>query len=657
MKKQILLFVLMLLPMVASADDSGSCGSFVTYTYIESTKTLIISGTGGINEYYSVSAPWINYKTSIQTIIIESGVTSIGRYAFNGCSGVTSVTIPNSVKYIDERAFGSCSRLTSVTIPNSVTSIGDGAFGGCSGLTLILVESNNPKYDSRNYCNAIIEKATNTLVLGCKNTLIPNDVTSIGIYAFSGCTGLTSVTIPNSVTSIGIYAFSGCTGLTSVTIPNSVTSIGGGAFSSCTGLTSVTIPNSVTSIGGSAFYKCSGLTTVAIPNSVTSIGNRTFEGCNGLTSVTIPNSVTSIGTQAFEGCSGLTSVNIPNSVTSIEERTFCYCSGLTSMNIPNSVTSIGNYAFFGCSGLTSVTIGNNVKSISDYAFQSCSRLTSVNIPNSVTEIGEEAFLSCNSLTTLTLPEDIKVIKKGTFKNCGIKSIVIPAKVEYIYAEAFACYWTQEVKVLATTPPWAHDNAFGNYNVPLYVPKESINDYQSTNPWSKFSPLKTLDGEDADMKCKTPTISYSKGKLTFNCETDGVEYQYSIADTDIKSGKGSDVQLSVTYIVKVYAEKSGYQNSDVATATLCWIDVDPKTEGITTGSSQIPAKAVLIQSQGGLLTIQGADDGTKIGVYNINGTLAGEGTSRNGCATVNTNLQPGSVAIIKIGDRSVKVVIK
>ncbi len=279
------------------------------------------------------------------------------------------------------------------------------------------------------------------------------------------------------------------------------------------------------------------------------------------------------------------------------------------------------------------------------------------IPNSVTEIGEGAFRYCNSLATLILPEDIKVIKKETFQGCTIKSIVIPAKVEYIYAEAFDCNGTQEVKVLATTPPWAHDNAFSNYNIPLYVPKESINDYQSTNPWSKFSSLKTLDGEDADLKCKTPTISYSKGKLTFNCETEGVEYQYSIADTDIKSGNGSFVQLSVTYTVKVYAVKSGYQNSDVATATLCWIDVDPKTEGITTGSSQIPSKAVLIQNDGGVLTVQGADDGTKIGVYNINGTLAGEGTSRNGCATVNTNLLPGSVAIIKIGDRSVKVVVK
>ena len=631
MKKQLLLFVMFLLPMMASADDSGSCGDNVTYTYIEDTKTLIISGTGGINNFYIGNAPWDSYKTRIQTLIIESGVISIGNNAFWGCSG-----------------------LTSVTVSNSVTSIGYTAFANCSGLDFIMVESGNPKYDSRNNCNAIIETATNTLLLGCKKTIIPNDVTSIGYGAFYGCSMLTSISVPSSVTSIGNHAFYKCNGLTSIIIPNNVTSIGNSAFYECSGLTSIIIPNSVTSIGESAFYKCSGLTSVTIGNSVTSISNYAFYLCSGLTSITIPNSVISIGNYAFWYCSRLTSVAIGNSVTDIGSHAFAFCSDLTLVSIPNSVTSISDCAFRGCSNLTSVTIPNSVTTIGDGGFSNCSSLTSVTIPNSVTEIGESAFNGCNNLSTLTLPEDINIIKKGTFLNCAIKSIVIPAKVEYIYAGAFACNGTQEVKVLAKKPPFAYDNSFNNYNIPLYVPTESVTDYQITNPWSKFSTLKTLE---SDLKCKTPTISYSKGKLTFNCETEGVEYKTSITDTDIKDYTGSSIQLSVTYTVKVYAVKSGYQNSDIATATLCWIDVEPKTEGITTGTSQIPAKAVLIQSDGGLLTIQGADDGTKIGVYTINGTLAGEGISRNGCATVNTNIQPGSVAIIKVGDRSVKVVVK
>ena len=155
---------------------------------------------------------------------------------------VGNIIIPESITYsgttysvtsIGDNAFRRSLWLTSVTIPNSVTSIGDNAFGGCSGLTSVTVDKNNGTYDSRDNCNAIIDTSTNTLIVGCKNTIIPNSVTSIGNSAFYGCTGLTSVTIPNSVTSIGDRAFSGCSGLTSVTIGNSVTSIGDGAFEYC----------------------------------------------------------------------------------------------------------------------------------------------------------------------------------------------------------------------------------------------------------------------------------------------------------------------------------------------------------------------------------------------------------------------------------------
>ena len=198
---------------------------------VEIPKYVIING-----EKYAVTEIRIEvfeFFDGLKSIIIPNSVTSIGSYAFYGCSGLTSLTIPNSVTSIGESAFRGCSGLTSLTIPNSVTSIGNGAFYNCSGLTSITVDSKNTIYDSRNNCNAIIRKSDNTLLFGCKNTIIPNSVTSIGNGAFYKCSGLTSMTIPNSVTSIGESAFYGCSGLTSLTIPNSVTSIGYRAFSGC----------------------------------------------------------------------------------------------------------------------------------------------------------------------------------------------------------------------------------------------------------------------------------------------------------------------------------------------------------------------------------------------------------------------------------------
>lgn len=165
--------------------------------------------------------------------------------------------------------------LTSVTIPSFITSIGEGSFAYCSGLESLKVSAGSTVFDSREDCNAIIESASNTLILGCKNTIIPSSVTSIGLGAFAGCSGLSSIDIPNSVTSIGEYAFNECTGLSNINIPNSVTSIGYGAFAECSRLTSIDIPNSVTYIGDFAFFN-SRLKSIDIPNSVTNIGQYAF---------------------------------------------------------------------------------------------------------------------------------------------------------------------------------------------------------------------------------------------------------------------------------------------------------------------------------------------------------------------------------------------
>ena len=178
--------------------------------------------------------------SSLTSVIIGNSVTSIGEGAFVYCSSLTSIQIPNSVTSIGEWALGYCSSLTSIEIGNSVTSIGNNAFAYCESLTNIVVDYDNAVYESRNGCNAIIETASNTLIAGCKNTIIPNGVTSIGDRAFNGCSSLTSIQIPNSVTSIGDWAFAYCSGLSSIEIPNSVTSIGDRAFYGCSSLTKIT---------------------------------------------------------------------------------------------------------------------------------------------------------------------------------------------------------------------------------------------------------------------------------------------------------------------------------------------------------------------------------------------------------------------------------
>ena len=200
--------------------------------------------------------------SSLTSIEIPNSVTLIGEYAFYSCSGLTSIVIPDSVTSIGESAFDSCTNLASITIPNSVTSIGNYAFSSCDGLESIVVESGNVVYDSRDNCNAIIKTDTNTLINGCKNTIISDSVTSIGDSAFQNCSGLTSLTIPNSVTTIGNQAFRSCTDLTSIAIPNSVTSIGDSAFRNCRGLTGITIGTSVTSIGEMTFEWCISLSSI-----------------------------------------------------------------------------------------------------------------------------------------------------------------------------------------------------------------------------------------------------------------------------------------------------------------------------------------------------------------------------------------------------------
>ncbi len=471
----------------------GACGENVNWV-MTLDGTLTISGTGEMADYSGSDnfVPWAAAQEYIQSVVIESGVTSI-------CSG----------------AFHGCTVLTSVTIPGSVTDIGGSAFEGCTGLTRVV---------------------------------LPHGVTSIGMYAFDRCSALTDVTIPNSVTMIGDGAFYGCTGLANVTIPDSVTTIGDNTFAYCDALTSVIIPDSVTSIEYNTFYACKSLTSVTIPGGVTKIGDNAFYGCNALTDIyyggygidwlkaggghdrapenaavhfkdglygkgacgenvdwvmTAGGTLTISGTGAMadcewnsapwaRACSEITSIVIGDGVTGIGNNAFQYCSSLTGAAIPGSVTAIGSSVFYGCDALTDIyyggygmdwlevyghdqipdsatvhykenlygrgSCGENVNwvmtadgmltisgtgAMADYEWSGtpwasvCSEIKSVVIGDGVTSIGDYAFYDCGALTSVTIPDTVTVIGDGAFRGCSrLSGMTIPDSVTSIGKSAF-----------------------------------------------------------------------------------------------------------------------------------------------------------------------------------------------------------------------------
>ena len=393
MKKRIVSFILAallictLLPtsvFAAGIVASGTCGAQGDNLAwaLDSDGTLTISGTGEMHDYnyYHLDnrTPWFDYNEQIKTVIVKSGVTNIGTYAFFECRALTQVDMADTVRSIGNYAFFECWVLSNVVLRNGITSIGDEAFGSCWALSDIT---------------------------------LPASLISIGEGAFSGCNKLEQIIIPNSVTSIGELAFGGCDALNSVSIPASVTHIGDGAFGGCGKLWKIDVaednPNYCVD-NGALFNKdktCLLRSEVhqyeiiyQIPDGVTSIGAWAFSGNDALAVILIPDSVTSIGRFAFAGCTNLSSSDIPDSVKSMEWGLFNACTELTKVTLPNGIEKISYAMFYGCSSLKEVKIPDSVTVIGDSSFFCCTSLTSINIPRSVKTIDSYAFHGCSSLT-------------------------------------------------------------------------------------------------------------------------------------------------------------------------------------------------------------------------------------------------------------------
>ena len=352
-----------------------------------------------------------------------------------GTAWDTDIVIPSvyrglPVKAIGESAFDASydrrvSSLTSISIPQNVISIGNYAFAGCSGLTGALK--------------------------------LPDSVISIGNGVFSGCSGLTEINIPENAVSIGNEAFRGCSRLTGeLKIPDSVISIGAYAFSDCNGSLSITIGSGITEIGDFSFYDCDGLTNISLPDTLTAIGDSAFYDCDNLAGIAIPEKVTAIGTFAFSDCSALEQITIPQNMATIGDSTFKDCGALTTVtwNAENCKTAWidGHHGpiFNGCTNLKTLVLGKSVKIISEATFSGCSGLTGeLQIPNNVISIEPWAFELCNGLTSVTIGSGTTKIAQYVFVGCsGLTSVTIGSGVTEIYKQAFSGCSALETKISA-----------------------------------------------------------------------------------------------------------------------------------------------------------------------------------------------------------------
>lgn len=570
----------------------------------------------------------------------------------------------------------------------------NGIYYNFSGKTAIVTCGND------NYSGAVVipESVTYNGTIYC--------VTCIGNNAFSYSSGLTSVTIGNSVTSIGSSAFHNCSSLTSVTIGNGVTDIqsafSGTSIKKVVWLTK-TPPNGYKSVGGLINYvsndNFSGLSNVKVYPFL----NSMFE-INGVKYVPVSPSERTCdaidcvydGTAKDINISSVTyqgiTFNVKNVMpyiaygnkhietlsvdieSDVPEQAFYNCTGIKSVNLSEKVTGIGDNVFRGCTNLKTVLIDDGDAELSigsndgNPLFANCP-LDSVYIGRNITYLtasdkGYSPFYNNKSLRTIVIADKETEITDSAFYGCtNLQSIIIGKGITTIGKYAFYnCIAMKQITSKAQTPPVCDTQALEDISkwIMLYVPKGTLASYQAADQWEEFFfIIEEGEGTEPVEKCATPVISYTKGKLTFGSDTEEVVFHSSITDTDITSYLTPEIELGVTYTISVYATKDGYQNSETATATLCWIDVEPLTEGITDEDAVTEVKAlpVLIQTQGGFVTVQGAADGTPIAVYDLDGRHYGSTNSEMNRATIATSLRHGSTAIIKIGERSVKVLMK
>lgn len=529
--------------------------------------------------------------SNLTSINIPSGVTRIEQGLFYGCSKLKAVTIPSSVNTIDIYAFRDCSNLSSIVIPKSVTSIGDEAFSGCASLTsvtsvaatpptlgssvfsteptakLYVPKNSNTAYASagwNSYFSSIAEisgscGANLTWTLYNDGELIVEGTGAMSNYSMDTSPwaiyseSITKATIKEGVTTIGDYAFQGCTALTSASLPTGLTSIGKYAFQRCEALVTINIPTTVVSMGIGAFYYCS-LTSLTLPEGIKNIEQSTFTG-NEFTSVVIPQGVTVIGVNSFCDCKQLESVTIPNSVQTIGEMAFQYCPKLASVAIPNSVVTIERYAFDRCSSLATLSIGEGVTGIGKQAFSDCSKLESV---------------ICKAVT----PPAIDAV--NTFYNVN-KTIPVYVPKSSVAAYKSANYWKEftNIQSIPKIVSVTDSNTQGDFTQAEDEEFDEIS-YTRTLPNLHWNPLyvpfeipMTAEFlEDYDVACFNDIHSYDEyigdkenGILGADGEIDRMSMEVLMVQ------EGATLNANYPYLIRAKNEAAKALNITVTDATL------------------------------------------------------------------------------------------
>ena len=434
-------------------------------------------------------------------------VTSIGSFAFKGRTGLSSITISEGIEHISSFAFDGCTGLKNIEIPSTIKSIDSFAFDDCTKLNAVYTT------DISNWCKITFETLESNPLYYAHNlyltnyslvsdVVIPEEITIIRDYTFSGCSSIKNITMHNKITTIGNSAFLDCIEIESITIPSSVSVIDESAFSGCIKLKTIIIPENVTSISNNTFSGCSSIKNIIMHNKITSIGNKAFFDCIELEDITIPDSVSFIDESAFSGCTKLRSITIPKNTTSISNSTFSGCSSIKNIIMHNKITSIGNKAFNGCVELENITIPDGVLGIGESAFEGCIKLEKITIPRTVTNIGKSAFSGCASLNSINLP----FIGDGTSENAnfgyifgdyfGASNDYVPSTLESVVIlndcdiEEYAFYDCKSLVsiTLPTNVSYIADNAFaGCTNLANITIPDSL---KSIGKWS-FSDCASL----------------------------------------------------------------------------------------------------------------------------------------------------------------------